>query len=455
MKNNIVKCPNCDTEISVENALASQIEEKVKGNYERKWEEKEIEIKKQQEELENKDREIKQKEERINSKVEELVNQQKVKFAGELKIKEAEVEKKKNEMEEEKDRVIKEEKQRLQRKIKSELESEMKTELDDYKKEVEDKNQKISELKQKELAFIKKEKELKERERDMDLEMERKMAGERKKMEDEFEKYHEEKHRMKIREKEEEIVGYKKLIEEMRRKSEQSSMQMQGEVQELELEDMLKELFSEDEINSIGKGVEGADIMHIVKDRFGKVCGTILYESKRTKGFNEKWIEKLKQDQRKLGADLAIIVTQVLPKEMKSFGEQKGVWICRFSEVKGIVCLLRNQVKSLSEVKNSQQNKGTKMEMLYQYLTGIEFRQQLEAIVEGFVDSRDQVTRERIAMEKQWKQREKLNERVMINAANMYGSIKGIAGASIQEIKILELPEGDSDIEQVIKKRKK
>jgi hypothetical protein len=443
MKNNIIKCPKCDTEISVEDVLASQIEEKVRGNYERKWEEKEIEIKEQREELENKDREIKQKEEGINSKVEELVNQQKVKFAGEMKIKEAELERKKGEMEEEKEEAIKKEKQRLQIKIKSELESEMKTELNNYKKEVEEKNQKISELKLKELSFIKKEKELKEREKDMELELERKMADERKKMEDEFEKYHEEKHRMKIREKEEEIVGYKKLIEEMKRKSEQGSMQMQGEVQELELEDMLRELFSEDEISSIGKGVEGADVMHIVKDRFGKVCGTILYESKRTKGFSEKWIEKLKQDQRRLGAELAIIVTQVLPKEMKSFGEQKGVWICRFSEVKGIVCLLRNQVKSLSEVKNAQQNKGTKMEILYRYLTGNEFRQQLEAIVEGFVDSKDQITKERIVMEKQWKQREKLSEKVLINAANMYGSIKGIAGASIQEIKILELPEGE------------
>lgn len=440
MNKNIVKCPKCQTEISVEDVLASQIEEKVKDSYKQKWEEKEKEIKEQRELLETKDKEIKQKEEKIDSKVEELVCQQKAKFAGELKLKELELEKKKKEMEEEKDEAIKEERKRLQQKIKLELEGEMKTEMDDFRKELEEKNQKISELKQKELNFIKKEKGLKEREQDMDLELERKMANERKKMEDEFEKYHEEKHRMELREKEEKIGGLKKLIEDLKRKSEQGSTQMQGEVQELELEDILRELFPDDEITSVGKGVEGADVMHNVKDRTGKICGTILYESKRTKGFSEKWIEKLKQDQRKLSADLAIIVTQILPKEMNSFGEQKGVWICRFSEVKGIICLLRKQIKSLDEVKNSQQNKGTKMEVLYQYLIGNEFRQQLEAIVEGFIESKDQITRERIAMEKQWKQREKINDKVLINTANMYGAIKGIAGGSIQDIKILELP---------------
>ncbi|HEV7621420.1 MAG TPA: DUF2130 domain-containing protein, partial [Flavisolibacter sp.] len=208
--------------------------------------------------------------------------------------------------------------------------------------------------------------------------------------------------------------------------------------QELLLEELLRDHFPYDTIGEVGKGVEGADCIQIVRNNIGIDCGKIIFESKRTKSFNNAWIDKLKTDMRNKKADVAILVTQVYPKEMGCFGERDGVWICSFSEVIALTHALRHTIMRIAETKKAEENKGEKMQMLYSYLTGIEFRQQIETIVEGFLAMKNSLSKERIQMEKIWKEREKQLEKVLLSTSGLYGSIKGIAGSSIRNIPLLE-----------------
>jgi hypothetical protein len=178
--------------------------------------------------------------------------------------------------------------------------------------------------------------------------------------------------------------------------------------------------------------------VQLVRNSLGQTCGKIIYESKRTKAFTNEWIEKLKTDMRAQQADVAVIVTEALPRDMDAFGMKDGVWICRFSEVKPIAFLLRDSLLRMHTATVSQENKGEKMQLLYNYLTGTEFRQNIEAVVEGFVSLRDGITREKIQMEKIWKEREKQLDKVLLNTTHFYGSIKGIAGSAVGDIKLLE-----------------
>ncbi|RYE27037.1 MAG: DUF2130 domain-containing protein, partial [Sphingobacteriaceae bacterium] len=217
--------------------------------------------------------------------------------------------------------------------------------------------------------------------------------------------------------------------EEMKRKAEQGSMQLQGEVQELILEELLRNSFPFDIISEVGKGIRGADCVQTVRNQFGQECGRIIYESKRTKDFGGDWIEKLKKDMRSQGVDVAVIVSQCYPKGMDCFGERDGVWICSFEEAKAVAAVLRDGVIRLSNVMKSQENRGDKMNLLYNYLTSTEFSEQWKAVQEGFMSMKQSIQQERNAMEKLWKSREKQLEKVLLNAAFISGSIEGIAGS--------------------------
>jgi hypothetical protein len=245
-------------------------------------------------------------------------------------------------------------------------------------------------------------------------------------------------YQLRLKELEKQLDDQKKLAEEMRRKSEQGSMQLQGEVQELMLEELLAATFPFDKIEEVGKGVRGADCIQIVRNQFGIETGKIIYESKRTKDFSNDWIEKLKNDMRGLGADVAVIVTQAFPKDMDRFGERDGVYICTFTEVKSVALVLRNAILKVYDAKKSQDNKGDKMVMLYDYLIGSEFSEQWKAIREGFMSMKLSIQRERDAMEKLWKAREKQLEKVLLNAAHIRGSIEGIAGADAVNLNLTD-----------------
>ena len=289
---------------------------------------------------------------------------------------------------------------------------------------------------QKELDFLRKEQELKTRAEEIELEIQRKMQNERNLIVDQIKKQETEKnllketeHQLRIKEFEKQLEDQKKLVEEMRRKAQQGSMQLQGEVQELILEEILRVTFPFDEIGEVGKGIRGADCIQVVRNRFGQACGKIIYESKRTRDFANDWIDKLKKDMRKEGVDVAVIVTQVYPKGMDCFGERDGVWICSFDEIKAVAYVLRDGILKLYNASKSQENKGDKMHMLYDYLTGTEFSEQWKAIREGYMSMRLSIHKERDAMEKMWKMREKQLDKVLLNASSIKGSIEGIAGA--------------------------
>jgi hypothetical protein len=298
-----------------------------------------------------------------------------------------------------------------------------------------DNEEKLKLSRQKELEFLQKEQMLKNKEAELELSLQRKLQEERTKIAEELRKLDEQKnaaketeYQLRLKELEKQLDDQKKLAEEMRRKAEQGSMQLQGEVQELALEALLQTAFPFDIISEVGKGVRGADCMQTVRNNFGQECGKIIYESKRTKDFGGDWIEKLKADMRSQGADVAVIVTQAMPKDMDGFGEKNGVWICSFADVRALVSVLRDGILKIFTATKNQQNRGDKMHLLYDYLTSNEFAEQWKAVREGFMSMRISIQKERDAMEKLWKAREKQLEKVLLNAAHIRGSIDGIAG---------------------------
>ena len=351
--------------------------------------------------------------------------------------------------EEETVRLLQKEKQKLQAELQ---ESITKTIASDYENKLKllqqsasDTEEKLKEARKKELEFLQMEQALKTREQELELNVQLQLQKEREKLTEDIRKIEEQRvaakesdYQMKVKELEKQLEDQKKLAEEMRRKSEQGSTQLQGEVQELLLEELLQTTFPFDSIEEVGKGIRGADCVQIVRNKFGVEAGKIIYESKRTKDFGGDWIEKLKNDMRNTGADMAVIVTQALPKDMERFGEKNGVYICTFGEVKSVALLLRNALLKIFEVRKSQDNKGDKMALLYDYLVGNEFSEQWKALRDGFMLMKQSIQNERNAMEKLWKAREKTLERVLLSAVHIKGSIEGIAGADAVNLNLVD-----------------
>ncbi len=333
----------------------------------------------------------------------------------------------------------------IRRTITSDFEQKLSMLQQNYKENEE----KLLEARKQQVEYLKKEQELKNKEAEMELNIQKQLQKDREKLSLEIRGLEEQRmaareteYQLKMKEMEEKLDAQKKLAEEMRRKAEQGSMQSQGEAQELALEEMLRSNFPFDSIEEVGKGVKGADCIQIVRNNFGQECGKIIYESKRTSSFSNEWIEKLKADMRSLGAEIAVIVTKSMPKDMEHFGEKDGVWICSFSEVKSVVQFIRAGIIKLSVALKSQDKRGDKMHLLYDYLTSNEFAEQWKAIREGFMSMKISIQKERDAMEKLWKAREKQLEKVMLNSTHIRGSIEGISGMEVD----LNLIEG-SDTE--------
>ena len=328
----------------------------------------------------------------------------------ELRNKAAEWQKKKNDefqikLEEEKKKLHTTLEENLRKNISSDFETKLRV-LEQNNRENEEK---LKQSRQKELEYLRLQQELKNKEEEIDLTIQKKLLAEREKLSEELRKQEEQKsqnketeYQMKLRELEKQLDDQKKLAEEMRRKAEQGSMQLQGEAQELALEEMLRSAFPFDDIREVGKGVRGADCIQTVRNSFGQECGEIIYESKRTSNFGQDWIDKLKGDMRSLGAEIAVIVTRTMPKDMDCFGVKDGVWVCSFSEVKALASVLRDGVIRVFNAAKTQENRGDKMHLLYDYLTSSEFAEQWKAIREGFMSMKISIQRERDAMEKLW-----------------------------------------------------
>ena len=312
-------------------------------------------------------------------------------------------------------------------------------ELNDIRTQLEERTKQLDAAQQQELGLRKRQRDLEERERSMNLKLDRKLDEERAKAREEAFSKAAEDHHLRDREKDKQLEDMRKQIEDLKRKAEQGSQQAHGEVQELELEEILRSNFRFDEIEPVAKGVRGGDVLQRVCSSSGKPHGSILWESKRTKAWSDGWIQKLKDDQREAKADIGIIVSSNLPKGINHIGCVEGVWVTDFPSLVGLGTALRAGISQLAHVQDAMAGKGEKMELIYRYLSGPEFRHRVEAIVEAFVAMKSDLDSEKRAMERTWAKREKQIQRVIHNTSGMYGDLQGLIGTSLAAIPSLEI----------------
>lgn len=420
-----ITCPNCGSNVDIDEIIAHQTEERIRKQ------------------LNNEIAGLKNEISAEKAKIEE----EKARF-DETKKRENEIFLSKLEQakEEEKKRLAVENAQALETqrlRIQKEIEESQDANFKRILEQLEVKNKESQELKQQQLTLLEEKQKLTQKNEEVEIELKKQFLAKEEQIRLDAIKKEQEKIEMRELEYRKKLEDQRKLIEELERKSGQGSMQLQGEVQELALEEFLKTNFPLDTIEEIKKGQRGADCVQWVNTYTKERVGSIYYESKRTKDFQPTWIEKFKADMREKGAQFGVLVTEVMPKDLSRLGQKDGVWICTFEEFKGLSQVLREAVILLDLASASQENKGDKMVMLYDFLTGQEFRMQIEAIVEGFTQMNEDLNSERRAMEAIWKKREKQISKVILNTHHMYGSIKGIAGNSVFSLPSLEL--GDAE----------
>ena len=406
--NDKITCPNCSHQFDVEEALSGQIQAQLRKEYEEK-------LQKQANVFRNKENELKSREEEFEKKRE----QQNELFKKRLDEKLA-LEKEKN---------MKETQEQFQQKLLA------------LQEENEKRKEENRTLKQKEIDLLKKENALKEQQEELMLQMEKEVLKRQNEIEEGARKKEREAFELEKLQLLKQIEDNKKLAEEMKRKAEQGSMQLQGEVQEIALETFLMQTYPFDFIEEVPKGINGADVIQNVRNRLQQDCGKIVYESKRTKNFDNKWIDKLKQDQVRVKGDIAVLVTQTLPKGMNQFDFMDGIWICRFDEIKSVSNVLRELILATHNVKSTEANKGDKMELLYNYLTSNDFVQKVKRIVETYDSMIHQLNSEKKTMFRMWSEREKQIWLVQENVNALFGDIKGIAGNTLGDGNLMELEE--------------
>jgi hypothetical protein len=412
----LITCPNCKQQFVAEDAISKSLEKDFEQKFNNEKQRLLNQFSQQQRTLEEQQKEFEKKKEKENQLFAERMEKEKLKLENELQ-------------------------EKLRKSISNDFENRLKI----LQESVNDNEEKLKSARQKELEFLKKEKELKTKAEEMEIELEKKLAHERTLLIEQIRQQEKEKNEIKetalsfkLKELEKQLADQKHLAEEMKRKAEQGSMQLQGEVQEIALEEILKNAFPFDIISEVGKGIRGADCIQTVRNNFGQECGKIIYESKRTENFGGDWIEKFKKYRRSTGADIAVLVTKTMPKELDCFGLKDGIWICTFSEVKALANVLRDGIVRVYNSSKKHENKGDKMHLLYDYLTSNEFSEQWKAIREGFVAMKMSIQNERNAMEKLWKAREKQLEKVLLNAAHVKGSIEGISGLDSIDLSLMD-----------------
>jgi len=301
-------------------------------------------------------------------------------------------------------------------------------------KKASEQGQQLSSLKKEQLDLLDQKEKLVQMQADIQLETKKAMDKERKRIEAEVKQREEDAHRMKDREHQELVKGLTDQIGDLKRKVEQGSMQVQGEAQELELFDLLDGHFRQDAIEEVTTGANGADVLQLVHNRLGRHCGTIAYESKRTKTFSDKWVEKLKEDMQRHKAEVGVIVTETMPKDMPTMGMRDGVFVCSFSEVRGLAQVLRESVLTIAVVRSQEDNKDDKAKVLYAYFTGPDLKRRMQVIVEGYGVMKQQLEAEMRLMKKQWAARDKQLEALVSSATELQGSILGISGNTMDAL---------------------
>ena len=411
-------CPNCKTEIRLTESLAAPLIAATRQQFERQLAQKDDDIAKREQGIRDKEKQIAEARRNLDEQVADQV-------AAQLKAETA--------------RVISEESRKAKLASAAELETKAR-ELTELQELLESRDEKLAEAQKAQAELIKKQRELDDAKRELELTVERRVQDGLTEVRAQARREAEEGLKLKVLEKDQTIASMQQKIEELKQKAEQGSQQLQGEVQELELESLLRAKFPFDTIEPVPKGEFGGDALQRVVSPGGQSSGTILWESKRTKNWSDGWLAKLRDDQRTAKAEIAVLVSQVLPKGVEAFDVVDGIWVTSPRAALPVATVLRHTLLQVSMARQVSEGQQTKTEMVYQYLTGPRFRHRVEAIVEAFSSMQEDLDKERKAIMKQWAKREEQIERVMGATVGMYGDLQGIAGKSLQEIAGLELP---------------
>jgi hypothetical protein len=407
-----ITCPKCKNEIKLTESLAAPLIESTRRDYDQRLIQKDLDIAEREKSMHDREDALAKAKHTLESQIKERLQQERIKIAAE-------------------------ESRKATLALGDDLSQKTK-EVFDLQEILKQREEKLAEAQKAQADLLKKQRELDDARRELDLTIE-KRVGEglnatrqqaRKEVGDEL--------NLKVAEKEKTITDMQKQIEELKRKAEQGSQQLQGEVQELELEGLLRAKFSRDNVEPVPKGEHGGDVLHRVIGSAGQSCGTILWESKRTKNWSDGWLPKLRDDQRTAKAEIAVIVSRVLPKDVETFGLVDDVWVVHPLAAIPVAATLRYALIEVASARQSTEGQKEKSQMVYEYLTGPRFRQRIEAIVESFISMREDLDKEKRAIMKQWAKREEQIGRVMQATVGMFGDLQGIAGKSLQEIEGLQ-----------------
>lgn len=407
-----VLCPQCKIEIKLTESLAAPLLESVRRDYEQRLRQKDSDIAEREQALTERAQSL--------EKAKQTLEQQ---VAQKIAI--------------ERGRIVAEEARKAKLALGSELDQKIK-EVKSLQDILKQNDAKLAEAQKAQADLIRKQRELDDARREFDLTIEKRVQADLSTEREKAKKEAEEELKLKVMEKDQTITAMQKQIEDLKRRAEQGSQQLQGEVQELELEALLAAKFPRDTIQPVPKGEFGGDVLHRVFGPANQICGTILWESKRTKNWSDGWLPKLREDQRSAKADIAVIISQALPKDIETFGFIDGVWVADPKVALPVAMSLRHTLIEVACLRQASEGQQTKMEMVYGYLTGPRFRQRVQAIVEAFSSMRDDLDREKKAITRQWAKREEQIDRVMNATVGMYGDLQGIAGKTLQEIEGLE-----------------
>lgn len=406
MNNNIqnqIKCPHCQKEISLDQALQGQLQEHM------------------QKAIQGQELKYKKSIQTLNQKLESQQKALQEEHQKTLKSQEQKI------------------KQELWQKAQEEAHKKQELQLKALNEQTKEQDEIIQKLSQEQTDLLKKQRQLQQKEKQLELDLQKRLTEETQKIQKELTKSLKEEEQLKIKEKDQQLDQMRKTIEELKRKSEQGSQQTQGDALENNIKEILQKEFYQDNITDVPTGIKGADLVHEIKNNLGQSSGTILWEIKNTKAWNQDWIKKLKDDQAKSQSELCILVTKTLPDNIENFAFQDGVWITHTSYAIEVARLTRKYILDLSNIKESQANKGSKMELLYDYLSSKQFKNRIENIVSAFETMRNDLEKERRAMERIWAKRSKEIDRVVLNTSGMHGDFQGIIGNSLDHINLLQL----------------
>jgi hypothetical protein len=415
-------CPKCKNEIKLTESLAAPLIESTRLDFEKRLAQKDLDVAGREKSIQEREDALSKQKDSLESQVAERVQQERGKIATD-------------------------EARKAKLALTNDINQKAK-EVADLQEILKQKDEKLTEAQKTQADLLKQKRELDDAKRELDLTVEKRIAEGLTATRQQARKEAEDELRLKVSEKEQTITSMQKQIEELKRRAEQGSQQLQGEVQELELETLLRAKFAHDNIEPVPKGEFGGDALQRVTGPLGQLCGTILWESKRTKNWSDGWLAKLRGDQRTAKAEISVLVSQVLPKNVEAFDLVDGVWVTHPRVAIPVAIMLRQSLIELAVARQSSEGQQTKTEMLYSYLTGPRFRLRVQAMVEAFSNMKEDLDKERKVITKQWAKRDEQIERVMQATVGMYGDMQGIAGKTLQEIEGLELKALESGEQQ-------